>query len=727
MKSIRSVCAVVTLLCLTVLSVPVSADSPSAAPAGADREDRRWEVTGPFGGSVRTLAIAPDDANRIYIGTTDGQLYRSRDGGNTWARAVPGFNKPGMVLENLLIDPVDSNIMYLGVWAADNNRVGGIFKSTDSGDTWKELDDMHNESVRALAFDPNDSKILVAGTLKGVFRSTDGGKDWDLISPENHADLANFNSVAIDPRDSNIIYAGTTHLPWKTTDCGKNWFSIKDGMIDDSDVFSIAILDENPDLVFASACSGIYRSETAGQKWTKVQGIPFTSRRTRIIFPHPSREGVVFAGTTQGLWRTMDGGKTWQIMTPKTLVVNAIDVHPSQPDKIILGTDNHGVLVSNDLGAKFLESNVGFIHRHVLAVVPDVAQPNRVYSTVFHDGVAGGFFISNDGGRSWRQSIKGLGGRDVFALYQDPDAPETLWAGTNYGVYRSKNRGDVWAFVGKPAKPVKKTPPKRGRRGARAAVDTGEEIAVVAVAQRSKKGSKRSTRRTPAPKKPAGPPLLTIEEQVNGFSRYVDAEGVKWMLAVTSRGLYKSTDPDKGWLKIETPGLAAPFSAISTEVADPDRTIYLGTMRGVAMSNDFGQTWSRVNRGPDEMPIKSIAQDPREPRNVYVGARGYFYKSSDGGRSWRKRGGGLPAGDITVVAVDPQNPDILYAGDYGSGGFYRSRNQGEEWERLDAGLPSARMWSIAPDPFEPSRIYAGSFSGGVYILTVNAPAAMVSH
>jgi photosystem II stability/assembly factor-like uncharacterized protein len=719
MKFFRSVCVVATLLFLASSAV-VAADNAGEA---SSRDERRWEVTGPFGGSVRALVVSPDDPKRVFIGTSDGQLYRSRDGGGTWSRTIPGFDKPGLVLDNLIVDPGDPRVMYLGVWSAAGIKIGGIFKSTDGGDTGKELDDMHNESVRALAIDPNDSNILVAGTLSGVFRTTDAGGDWERISPKDHAELINVESVAIDPRDTKIIFAGTTHLPWKTTDGGLTWHSIKEGMLDDSDVFSIAILDDNPDHVFASACSGIYRSENSGNLWSKVQGIPFTSRRTHIIYPHPSRPDVIFAGTTQGLWRTMDGGKSWQILTPKTLVVNSIDINANEPDKILLGTENHGVLVSRDLGKSFFESNVGFIHRHVLTIEPDIAMPNRVYSTVFHDGVAGGLFISNDGGRTWRQSIKGLGGRDIFALYQDPDTPMILYAGTNYGVYRSKDRGETWAFVGKSKKPA---PARKSTRRGRAAVDTGEEVAVVQVAAVQRRKSSRRAAPKKAAKKPTGPPLVTLEEQVNTFLAYTDAEGKRWLLAGTTKGLYRSTDIDKGWEVIPTSGLLAPFSAMSSAPNDPEHVLYLGTSRGLALSRDFGQTWERINRGPDEMPIKSIAQDPVDPKNVYVGARGYFFKTSDGGRSWRKRGGGLPAGDITVVAVDPLDHDVIYAGDYGAGGFYRSDDRGESWNRLDAGLPSPRLWTIAPDPFDPGRVYAGSFSGGVYILTLNPAAAVGS-
>lgn len=720
----------------------------TAGPANTpnERDDYRWDVTGPFGGSVRSLAIAPDDALRVYIGTSDGQLYRSRDGGRTWSRTIPGFSRPGLVLDNLIIDPSDPQVMYLGVWSTDDRKQGGVFKSTDGGDTWFELKDLRDESVRALTIAPNDANVLVAGTLSGVFESVDAGKTWERISPLYHADILNVESVAIDPRDPSVIYAGTTHLAWKTIDGGASWTSIKQGMLDDSDVFSIAVIADQPDRIFASACSGIYKSDNAGELWSKVQGIPFSSRRTHIILPHPTKPDVVFAGTTQGLWRTMDGGKSWQLITTKTLVVNSVDIHPSDPDTVLLGTDEHGVLVSRDLGQSFVESNVGFIHRHILAVQPDVTMPNRVYSTVYHDGVAGGFFISTDGGRSWRQSIKGLGGRDVFTLYQDPDQPTTLWAGTNYGIYRSADRGENWAFVGKTGK---KTPAKKStRRGSRAATARGASryetraVAYVktgasktsktsakpsAADQRKKsKGKPKSTPSASRPKKPTGSQLVTIEDQVNDFARYTDGEGQTWMLAVTTRGLFRSKNPDAGWEAVQTPGLLAPFSAVSSDPNDPERIIYLGTSRGLALTYDFGVTWERVNRGPDEDPVKSIAQDPRDPKVIYVGARGALYKTKDGGRSWRKRGGGLPAGDITIVTIDPINPDVVYAADYRVGGVYRSRNQGEDWDRLDSGLPSERVWTIAADPFDPNRVYAGSYSGGVYVLTISPSSTLGS-
>ena len=98
-----------------------------------------------------------------------------------------------------------------------------------------------------------------------------------------------------------------------------------------------------------SACSGIYRSVDASAKWSKIQGIPYTSRRTHVIYQHPTKPEVIFAGTTEGLWLSTDNGKpdSWRRMTSVRLVINAIAIHPDRPDRVFLGTEDNGVLVSN--------------------------------------------------------------------------------------------------------------------------------------------------------------------------------------------------------------------------------------------------------------------------------------------------------------------------------------------------------------------------------------------
>ncbi|MCV4939935.1 hypothetical protein OFC17_34695, partial [Escherichia coli] len=81
-------------------------------------------------------------------------------------------------------------------------------------------------------------------------------------------------SLAVDPKDISTIYAGTSWRPYKSTDNGKSWRLIKNGMIDDSDIFAITIDSRDNSHIIASACSGIYESFNAGENWKKIQGIP---------------------------------------------------------------------------------------------------------------------------------------------------------------------------------------------------------------------------------------------------------------------------------------------------------------------------------------------------------------------------------------------------------------------------------------------------------------------
>ena len=207
---------------------------------------------------------------------------------------------------------------------------------------------------------PSDAKVLLAGTLEGVYRSEDSGVTWNEISPPGSREIHEVESLAVDPGDVNVIYAGTWHLPWKTDDGGKSWNNIKQGIIDDSDVFSIILDPLKPKTVFLSACSGIYKSESAGARFRKIEGIPSTARRTRVLKQDPANREIVYAGTTEGLYKTLDGGKTFKLLTDDDVIVNDVFVDPRDSNHVLLATDRGGVMTSTDGGATFALSNEGF-------------------------------------------------------------------------------------------------------------------------------------------------------------------------------------------------------------------------------------------------------------------------------------------------------------------------------------------------------------------------------
>ena len=212
-------------------------------------------------------------------------------------------------------------------------------------------------------------------------------------------------SLAVDHTDPNVIYAGTWHLPWKTEDGGKTWAIIKQGIIEDSDVFSIVVDPKQPSEVYLSACSGIYKSDDGGAKFDKIGGIPSTARRTRVLLQDPSNLNTVFAGTTEGLYRTFDAGKYWIQTTRPDVIVNDVYVDPTNSKHMLLATDRRGVLMSEDGGDSFLPSNTGFSARQITAFSADAQHAATVYVGVSErQGFGRRFCEAIPADSSWRSS-----------------------------------------------------------------------------------------------------------------------------------------------------------------------------------------------------------------------------------------------------------------------------------------------------------------------------------
>jgi photosystem II stability/assembly factor-like uncharacterized protein len=210
-----------------------------------------------------------------------------------------------------------------------------------------------------------------------------------------------------------------------------------------------------------------------------------------------------------------------------------------------------------------------------------------------------------------------------------------------------------------------------------------------------------------------------LNKEVDDITSFANGEAHVGLLAATMDGLYRTFDESKGWEKVAITGYEPDgrVFSVSTHKDTPNK-IFAGTKKGLFISNDGGGSWQHVDRGPDDVSVKAIAQDPRDAQLVIVGTNQYIFRSTNGGRTWVRRGGGLPSGDFTAVVISPTNPDEVMAAEYSRGGVYRSTDKGYIWERVDVELPSNRVWTLTFDPFDRDRVYAGSFSSGVYVFTI---------
>lgn len=660
-----------------------------------------WNVVGPNGGDVRVVTVDPRDKDRLYASTLDGQIHTSADGGKTWALLV-NLNRPQLVLDQLEVDLRDSKIIYAS--GHRHKEPGGFFKTTDGGLTWKETKDLKKESIHAMAQSVFDPGMIVVGTVNGIWISMDAGDNFKrLESPTNPI---NVDSVAIDPRNTTTIYAGTWWRAYKTTDGGKNWRLIKNGMIDDSDVFAITIDSNNPDHIISSACSGIYESYNAGELWKKVQGIPSQSRRTRDILQHPSRPGTIYAATTEGFWMSVDKGKSWALTTTKNLEINSITVSAEEPNRVFIGTNNYGIMVSTDGGKNFTQTNDRFTSRFTYSITADSERSNRLYATTQNTATGGGFvFISNDGGETWTQNKSlDVGKISPMAILQDRVNPNTMYLGTNIGLYRSLDRGLTWKHFAAPKTITKKTTTKRKTTAKKTTVTTNVTTTTNAIT---------TTALIPALTEKIKV-LASSEDEKNGI------------LAGTDSGLYRSYDVTKGWEKISFgQDVKVNVSTIYIAPQAPEK-IWVGTtVSGVLLSEDNGKTWRTISGILPNVPISSINADPNKPENIYVGTAQTLYLSRNSGRTWTRRGGTLPLGNYTSILINPKNTNEIYVSSAleADGGIYYSRDAGENWKRLDTkamNLPSRRVWSLAFDPTDSNRIFAGTHSSGVYRIELEA-------
>ena len=589
----------------------------------------KWTALGPDGGDVRSLAYDPHHPGSIYLGTSAGGIYVSRDNGVSWSRFARLGEGDSYVVDHIVFDPTTAGVLYVAVWSVEEED-GEVFRSRDGGKSWKRLKGMKGKSIRALALAASDPKVLVAGALDGVYRTRDAGDTWQLISPPNHAEIRNIESVAIDPANPEVLYAGTWHLPWKTSNGGLSWASIKKGLIDDSDIFSIIVDPKNPSLVYASACSGIYKSENAGELFRKVQGIPFSARRTRVLKQDPTESAVVYAGTTEGLWKTSDAGKSWKRMTAANLIVNDVLLDPRQPTHVLLATDRSGVLRSEDGGRSFVASSRGFTHRQVAAVQVDRKAPGTLYVGLLNDKEFGGVFVSRDWGASWSQMSAGLGGRDVFAMEQSADG--LLVAGTNRGVFAWE--GGQW-------------------RPRNRVVHEGAAPPV-----------QRASRRSKAKK--------TVAPELTGSVKQLSLSRGKWF-AATSEGVYVSSDEGKSW---RGGPILGESDFVAVEAQSP--IVVAATRKRLLISQDGGTNWYPALVPAFITKIHGVTLDANS--TLWLATREGAFRSSDNGDRWRHVLSGLPATNVISILYDAEGKRLL-ATAAKSHSLFESVDGGKSWER----------------------------------------------
>ena len=263
---------------------------------------------------VISLAIHPELTSTVYAGTWGDSVYRSLDGGQHWSIINAGMKEHVSIVNSFAFHPENPNIFFAGLTV-------GIFKTENAGLMWDDVPNKGMDSVYVvpLILDHSDPNVLYAGTSGGVYRSSNGGQTWVLLHKGMLKNLIDsglelgVNTLAQDPVHTNKIYAGTTNGAYKSTNRGDSWSKIAGGLGDDF-IAHILIDPQEHSTLYAGTTQGVFRSQDEGDHWTPIQE-GLTTKNVRYMAMDPTDPKIIYAGTQKGLFKTVNGGEAWRELT----------------------------------------------------------------------------------------------------------------------------------------------------------------------------------------------------------------------------------------------------------------------------------------------------------------------------------------------------------------------------------------------------------------------------
>lgn len=293
---------------------------------------------------------------------------------------------------------------------------------------------------------------------------------------ERHLERRAVESVAVDPLVPSNIYCGTLgHGLWRSDDAGRSWEEAGPG-ITHRDVMSVAVSatesEDGPAVVYAGTePSGVFRSVDGGASWTQSGGLlALPSRSTwsfpprpethhvRWIEPDPVSTGRLYVAIEAGaLVQSPDGGRTWEDRVPGgPYDTHTASTHRLAPDRVYSAAGD-GYFESLDAGKTWTRHMQGLRHRYLVGIAVEQENPDNVIAScaegpwsAYDPPHAEGYVYRRSGGRPWQTAMDGLpaaAGTSVSRFAEHPDAPGTLYAANNHGVFHTTDAGGRWTAL----------------------------------------------------------------------------------------------------------------------------------------------------------------------------------------------------------------------------------------------------------------------------------------
>ena len=439
-------------------------------------------------GEVNTISLVPSDSSVLYVGTEKHGIYKSTNGGESWSRLTSGLITKNLNeaqaeiprVRAIAIDPSEPKTLYAGVSA---NLTGGltaaIFKSTNSGETWKLLriigSGNGSTNVNCLTVDPFAPNVIFAGADgDGIFKSVDGGLNWS--AEDSALSTGNIVTLSIGQSDG-TVYAGTMEglykldgqrwrqVGFRHRDFGGEW--VASLAVDPSDSATVYVGTRSSDV---SNQGGLFQSTNGGRSWSAVDsGLRHFAGWISALAIDPSHRSNLYAGTAgYGIFKTTNAGMTW---TPSnsgigrgelSIVALAIDpknsatVYALTPGFVWKST-NQGAHWSPGKGIPPPLDSPWSPRLTTIAINP--VNPSVMYVAQFslRQAVAT-LYESTDAGGDWIPIGK-ANETPLSYLSVDPRDPVKLYAAnSDSGILKSVDSGRSWAAMNS-GLPTKMKPP----------------------------------------------------------------------------------------------------------------------------------------------------------------------------------------------------------------------------------------------------------------------------
>ncbi len=324
------VSALLAILLLSASCVPFLA-TPAAGVIKTTNGGKDWQAinklkdqSGDLSGvSVSVLAFDPRNADRLFMASYGGGVFRSEDSGESWERILSRI-----AVYDIAISPDNSDVIYASGIFDDNGRV---LVTKDGGKSWVEIykEASAQNAVRAIAINPSNPQEVIIGMSSGnVIKSVDGGTNWRLLS--NFEDRIN----RIRFQNGGLYVLLRTKGLFKSENAGETFSEELTATIDDLSAGSysqFAVTSGNPNIIYVTSESGLFKTVNGGAQWQRVP-VPVKNDEVafRAVATAPSNDSIVYTAAGTTVYKSDDGAQTFQTQgVVGAGFVNYILVHPT--------------------------------------------------------------------------------------------------------------------------------------------------------------------------------------------------------------------------------------------------------------------------------------------------------------------------------------------------------------------------------------------------------------